>query len=365
MTTHFRFAPAPGNQTQRRRARVVAEDDKPALELTYAPAASLWRVNHQWRRGHNEGFWLELTRGFWQSRSTARDNSPVGATQSEIRSNVRLFVRDTANALLLYPPEGEAFESDSFLGSLQHALARGIQAMFQVEEDELASERIGREDKRGILFWEAAEGGLGVLRRMVDEPDTFSQVASIALDILHFDPHTGDDRRPSNGAGGCTRACYDCLLSYYNQRDHEHLDRHCIRDFLLALAQGVTRVGGAERTYEEHYHWLRMLTDTRSELERRFLDHIFTTGRRLPEYAQRHLRDAASIPDFFYEPNVCIFCDGSVHDEPQQRAADEHLRRELKEYGYRVIAIRYDRDLEESVRQYQDIFSLSRAEGKA
>jgi len=62
-----------------------------------------------------------------------------------------------------------------------------------------------------------------------------------------------------------------------------------------------------------------------------------------------------TVPDFFYEPNVCVFCDGSVHDEPQQQASDEAIRRELKASGYRVIVIRYDRDLEEQLQGRTDV----------
>jgi hypothetical protein len=188
---------------------------------------------------------------------------------------------------------------------------------------------MGRGEKGGILFWEAAEGGLGVLRR------------------------------PADADAGCARACYDCLLSYYNQRDHAALNHHPVRDLLMTLTRAVTRAGGAKRTYEAHYRWLRGQTDARSELERQLLDDLFETKRRLPDAAQQHIEEVGCTPDFFYTPNVCIFCDGSVHDEPQQRAMDEQVRRELKAYGYRVVAIRYDRDLESQIDAFPDVFRES------
>lgn len=361
VTTHFRFAPAPGGRVQQRLASVHLPDSPTeVVRMIFAPSMTLWRINHKWRRSKEDGFTLELTQGFWQGRKDSLNRSPMPAEESDVR-NVRLFVRVTANALFVYPSLEAVSEPEVFLSSLQYALARGIQAIFQVEEDELSSERIGMNDKRGILFWEAAEGGLGVLRRLVEEPDALARVAQAALSILHFDPNSGEDLRPAASPNGCARACYDCLLSYYNQRDHHILDRHRVRDSLNLLARSITQAGGAQRTYEEHYHWLRKLTDMRSELERQLLDHLFRTQRRLPDYAQHELRDVRCIPDFFYEPNVCVFCDGRVHDEPQQRVSDERIRRELKERGYRVIVIRYDRPLEDQIQEYRDLFGEMRA----
>ena len=111
-----------------------------------------------------------------------------------------------------------------------------------------------------------------------------------------------------------------------------------------------------DRNNDEQYHWLREQTDPQSNLEREFLDHLYRTKRRLPDGAQERLADYYSEPDFVYDPNVLIFCDGSVHDFNDQMRVDEDSRTGLKEKGYRVIVIRYDKDLEEQIKAHPDIF---------
>ena len=85
-----------------------------------------------------------------------------------------------------------------------------------------------------ILLYESAEGGAGVLRQLVDDPPAFSRVAREALQLCHFDPDTGADRRRApSSREDCEAACYDCLMSYSNQREHDLLDRQKIRELLL------------------------------------------------------------------------------------------------------------------------------------
>jgi len=353
LSTHFHFATDREGGRRQQRAKAL-RNDRELLDLVYGPAATLWQINHQWVRSQQPGFHLDLASGRWMSQGDA-----LTQTTEQIVSDVRLFVRDTANLLLMTPCE---IQKGYLLPNLEYALTRGIQEVFQVEERELASERIGRGGQSRILLWEAAEGGLGVLRQLVESPDILARVARAALAILHFDPDTGADLRPEGSAEECSRACYECLLSYYNQHDHSFLNRYHIRDFLMQLAQAHTLAGGGERDYDRHYEWLRSLTDTRSDLERQVLDRLYQTRRRLPDEALKPLSDVSSIPDFFYQPNVCVFCDGSVHDRPQQQAQDETLRAQLKDKGYRVIVIRYDEDLESRLSRYRDVFGDPRGE---
>ncbi|MDD5466837.1 MAG: hypothetical protein PHS96_03435 [Anaerolineales bacterium] len=91
-------------------------------------------------------------------------------------------------------------------------------------------------------------------------------------------------------------------------------------------------------------------------MERRLLDVLASGYFRLPDDAQRAIPEPRTVPDFFYEPNICVFCDGAVHDQPDQRRLDQVLRQELVSRGYQVIVIRYDRDLLEQIREFPGVF---------
>jgi hypothetical protein len=355
ITTHMRFALANG-KPRRIAGRVQPDNGVEPLLLTYAPAAALWRINHRWRRQvEDNGYQLEMRTGQWIGKQLP-PNLARRAAEVEIRPNVRLLVRDTANALLMRTAQ-TADDPEGFLATLQYALGRGIQETYQVEASELASERIGEGDHRAILFWESAEGGLGVLHHLTTKPDAMRSVARRALEILHFDPNSGTDLRPGEDEQtGCARACYECLLSYYNQRDHIRLNRHLVRDYLRQLLTATVQVGSGERDYDAHYHALRAATDPDSDLERQLLDYLYQTKRNLPDAAQKQIDAIYSQPDFFYEPDVCVFCDGTPHDEPQQQAHDKQIRRELKDAGYRVIVIRYDQAVETQIEAHADLF---------
>jgi len=114
--------------------------------------------------------------------------------------------------------------------TLRSALERAIETEFQLEDSELDSRALPDLDDKGrMLLTEAAEGGAGVLGRLVEEPAVLAAVARRAMSIIHYDPDTGDDlNKAPNARERCEKGCYDCLLSYSNQYEHTLIDRHTI-----------------------------------------------------------------------------------------------------------------------------------------
>jgi ATP-dependent helicase YprA (DUF1998 family)/very-short-patch-repair endonuclease len=355
----YRFASGPDGKAIRERAVASTAGGEDLLTLTYGPQASLWRVNRGWRRSDRRGFSLDSKTGFWVGRP-GEEGAKGDIDAHRLINGILPFVRDTRNMLLVKPSLDSVATEDSeaFLASVAYALQRGSQLLFQVEEQELAVEGIGKQDERRILFWESAEGGSGVWSRLMEEQTAMSQVATEALRLCHFDPETGNDLAKEDE---CSRACYRCLLSYANQPEHHLLNRFLIRDFLLQLRHAVTNRVAAGRSYEDQYRWLKERTDPNSSLETKFLETLFASRRRLPDRTQfRPEQEVYAEADFFYDRDglkgIAIFVDGPHHDEAAQKEKDERERRKLEDKGYRVIVIRYDSPIEDQLKANADIF---------
>ncbi|UGS38520.1 hypothetical protein DSM104329_04949 [Capillimicrobium parvum] len=337
--TGVRFDPTSGH----REGQVLDVDGNPLARIEYGAAATLWRVNLGWaRRAEKEvhGFGLNLKNGRWESNSQAPlpDSDDPNKDAADLK-RVIPFVEDRRNCLVIEPQEPLELE---VVASLQAALKRGIQAVFQLEDQELAVEPLpDAKTRRLVLFFESAEGGAGVLRRLLD-PGRLAEVARAALDICHFDPDSGVDRGRASGASEpCEAACYDCLLSYGNQRDHRFLDRQRVVDVLRALAAAEVQADAPPPPSNGHLEGLRRLSQ--SSLEQAFLDLLVAQGRKLPSHAQRLVARAQARPDFTYEDEmVVVFVDGPLHDSDHIAAKDATARENLADLGYTVLAFRYD-----------------------
>ena len=318
-------------------AEVSADGDRVAL-LSYGHAANIWRINLGRRRRrskHIHGFVLDTERGYWgkDEDDPSDDTDPMSASVQRVVP----FVEDHRN-VLLFEPEGE--KDVRFMASLQAALKTAIQIIYQLEDSELAVEPLPRDDERRLLLiYESAEGGAGVLRRLVEEPNAMRDVAMKALELLHFDPKTGTDL--SEGEDRCESACYDCLMGYYNQRDHELLDRMLVKDYLLRLSGSVVKASSGSESRADQY--ARLVNLSGSGLERSFLKHLYDGEYRLPNDAQRLFDQCSTRPDFIYdEQRTVVYIDGPHHQYPERAERDARQTVDLEDLGWTVIRIDHE-----------------------
>jgi len=357
--------------------------------LTYAPTATLWRLNLGWRRRkvkEQHGFVLDLVHGTW-ARSDALDDEDQGAGPDDRVGNavkrVIPYVDDTRNVLLFEPFPPLPSET---MASLEAALKRAIEVTFQLEESELAAEPLPTStDRRLLLFYESAEGGAGVLRQLVSDPHALSRVALTAVELCHTDPETGTDH---TGDGVCAVACYECLLSYSNQRDHRLLDRRRAVPPLRRLAEAAVTdlpddlpepsgqmrpdhsgapgpdIGpppgeGTRSTSRDAGGYLDAPAD--SGLEQRFIDWLEEQGARIPK--RGHSMDINGIrttPDFWFEDRqLMIYVDGPTHDFADRMRRDADITAQLRELGWRVARFGHDDEWSQVIDSHAAAFGLA------
>jgi ATP-dependent helicase YprA (DUF1998 family) len=327
--TSYRFQ-RHGDRPGRAAAQVRAGDGRQLATLRYGDGATVRRANLGLSRRKDKdvrGFWLDTITGEWLSESkaaamTSDEQDLGGADEVKLKQRVIPYVEDRRNVLVLRLAH-KVDEETAF--SLLYAIERGIEATFQVEDSELTGELLPDPDHRGrMLFIESAEGGAGVLRRLVDEPDKLSEVAAKALDIAHFDPATGEDR----GTGlvdetdqhtRCVQACYDCLLSYTNQPYHAKIDRHRVVGLLRDLVEANARAPETPRAPENV-----VATGRAGD----FIAWLVGAGYRTPDEIGHPVPGTDALPDLIYRsPSVAVFVDepGAQPQAGRDMAAEESL----------------------------------------
>ncbi len=366
LKTGFRFAEH-GGRPSNRIATLRSQGEDIGI-LTYGDSATLWRINIGWarRKDRNDvGFVLDTERGTWgkdqnQAANDDDDNAdPLGTRTSKVVP----FVEDRRNCLILHLNQKL---DEVQVASLQSALKSAIQVIYQLEDSELASEPLpDREQAHALLFYEAAEGGAGVLRRLLDNAEEFGNVAKKALELCHFDPQTLDDLgKHPRSKERCEAACYDCLMSYRNQKDHLFLDRGQIRDLLGTLRSCEVHAAPAQLSREEHLQQLMRLTD--SELEREWLRYCDHHGYRLPSHAQKLIEKCGAKPDFYYdEAMAVVYVDGPIHDYPDRQVRDDEKRAALRNEGYTVLRFKHSENWLEGFSSKVSVFGKAKKAVKA
>ena len=348
MITTLRFSEENGRP--RSDTVIIEENDEPLLELRYAPSTTLWRINLGWHRRKEKsiyGFSIETNTGEWSKDPQASTDTEDDLVQkNRAIQRITPFVKDTRNVLVLRP----LIDLDQVaLVSLQYALKRGIEQEFQLEESELAAELLPDRHKcTTLLFYEAAEGGAGVLTRLTSEPNAFVQIAIKALEICHYGSKSGtwselDDLE--NQEEECEAGCYRCLLSYYNQMDHSLIDRQN-QDLLRLLCRlSASSPKTLRNILDTADSFQELHNASSSSLEKEWLDFINSNGYRLPDKAQPYLGAYKTRPDFAYnQSQTLIYIDGPHHLRASRRGADAIINQRLSNGGYTVIRFSHDRN---------------------
>jgi superfamily II DNA/RNA helicase len=327
-----------------RKARVLSGTEH-LLNLQYIPSAKLIQINSGWRKTREEGFRVGTESGFWRSHSYE-----IKPDSTDEIKKIQLFTWDNADALYIQPIVSLGLDYDGII-TLMYALKRAIEIEFQVEPSEIGVAQMGDEENPNIFIYENAEGSLGILSQIVNDTETFNKLIKIAYETCRF--NDDDYTAP---------ASYDDLLSYYNQRHHLIIDRNLIKDKLNVLQGSHVELLTQNNfdDYDDHYKSLLRQIDGNSETERRFLDYLYKNNLRLPDSAQEKHGDIYVMPDFKYEPDTWIFCDGTPHDKPEIKEKDKKQREAIVNNGEFYWVYYYKDDLDKKIQQRSDIFKKVR-----
>src|SRR5690606_39271929 len=193
-------------------------------EMEYAQQAHIWRINLGWKRRKNkeiDGFMIDPLNGTWlkdEEQGANEDNEADDPVNQ--RQRISPFVTDRRNVLVIRP---KLAMTDTTAATLQYALKRGIELNFQLEESELMAEALPHiHERNALLFYEAAEGGAGVLTRLGTDATAWRQVAKTALELMHWqrpDESSAWHQLPTEQWHDtnieCEAGCYRCILSYF------------------------------------------------------------------------------------------------------------------------------------------------------
>ena len=358
LQTTYRFLPGPDGLIQRTDAE-IRHGGELLARLTYAPAARIWRINRGWRRRKDKkqlGFYINPVSGVWSKQDSpdeaaTEDKSEEALLDTVPNQRIVPFVEDHRNILILTPSRELSAKT---MATLQAALRRGIEQTFQIEEAELIAEPLPNPDKRrALLFYEAAEGGAGVLSRLATEPRSLAEVAATALRLMHFrTPEDGvwrfdglADQEQKRIVDGqtlriCEAGCYQCLLSYYNQPDHELIDRLDADALRILTALANANVVEAKRT--------AAAPPTDGALGR-WLDTLARLGLRRPDATSISLNGGAGMADAHYKTaRVLVFLTPPT-PELLQYATDR---------GYRVLVFGDESTWPQQFAQHADVFGI-------
>lgn len=319
-------------------------DSQELMKLFYSPSANLIMVNKKWKRSDQEGYKIGTKSGLLKSEKQME-------TSTEPVEIVKLYTYDTSDILYIQPVKALGLTEEGVI-TLQYALEQAMEQYYNIEPVEIAARLMGSGENKNIMLYEASEGSIGVLKDIARNPYKLREIFKLAYEICGYSLDTRQDKftdRP--------KASYDDLLSYYNQRDHEKINRHSVIQALELLIMSNPD-DTKDSSYEQKYEELKGGLHHQSPGEKEFLDFLFENGYRLPDHTNYNLEKYFIQPDFVYKDDrALIFVDGGIHKNAIIKADDAKKRMILERDGYDVLV--WDQTTEpvsSFIARRQDIF---------
>lgn len=327
--------------------------------IRYIPSCRITYILESKNKNNQNGFAMDTKTGDWLSAERVnsiqkeREQHPEEAERLKF---VKLFTEVTANAIYIQPMEILGLVNAAGVRTFMYAFKQAIEDVFQIESSEIGADIMGEGEVPNVLIYENAEGSLGVLSRIVHEPETYKAIVRRAYQICY----DTTEELSKEELAQMIPADYTNLLNYYNQPYHQQIDVRSIYNTLRTLMEAGIEVHniGQALSYEEQYRQLEAARDHNSSTEYEFLKYLYEHRLRLPDEAQPMFPEEYYVqPDFKYGSRIVVFCDGTPHDRPEVREDDRRKREVLEDAGFVVLAWHYATPLEEFINENSDIFT--------
>ena len=333
--------------------------DQHLANISHIPACRITYILESSNDENGNGFALDTKTGDWVSGDRLRSIQQEAESHPEQAGRiqfVKLFTETTANAIYIQPLQALMLQDKDAVRTFLYAFKQAIEDVFQIESSELGADVMGETGVPNLFIYENAQGSLGVLSRLVEEPGSYKAVVNRAYEICYGTL----DELPQEEIDKLAPADYTNLLNYYNQPFHPVIDIRRIYKALRIMMEAKVEVRSAGQTisYDELYERLEAERDHNSSTEYEFLKYLHDHRLRLPDKAQPMFPGEYYVqPDFQYGDRIVVFCDGTPHDLPEVQEDDRNKREVLRNAGYIVLAWHYATPLEQFISENADIFT--------
>ncbi|UYP44196.1 ATP-dependent RNA helicase SrmB [Candidatus Lokiarchaeum ossiferum] len=334
---------------------IETKNDNALVELSYEHNGKIFIVNkgvvksdkNNPNESNLEPFYYCSACGAWLHETqvnTHLDNCERNGTSENLYNDgYWLFVEGNHDVLefkvpFIGPVHPSIKEILTFYTTMKETITQSILITFNLGENEIMRFLRPQQgtDNFSIVIFEKEEGGTGILKSLLNPEITrFDQFIKNLKRILHVEKLVPYQETRD----ACHKACYNCLLGFRNQFEHEYLDRKSILPIITRLEQ-ITLEAKKNESENAEDHFTQLLDQCDSDLEKLVLKEIQKQNLHFPTEAQKtYFQGDTPIvtADFFYTPETYIFVDGPPHEQDHVELDDKNKRGILESHGKIVI----------------------------